>query len=77
MCVYMMFLVFLYHEFLTLLHFFTFSYNILFVLLFLLQVSYNHSSVVHSNLKNHNLFFKKIKCKLNICNVASVRYNYL
>ena len=73
----MTWLVFLYHEFLTLLQFFTFSYNILFILLFLLHAGYNHSSVVHSNLKNHYVFFKKIKCKLNICNVASVRYNYL
>ena len=29
------------------------------------------------NLKNYNGFCKKIKCKVNLCNVASVQCNYL
>ena len=34
-----------------------------------------HSSVVHSDLTNHNVFCKKIKCKVNLCNIASVQYS--
>ena len=63
-------LVFLDYHFLTLLHFFTFLISFYsfytFLLNHLLQVNYNHSSVVHSDLKNHNVFFKNIKCKLNL-----------
>ena len=32
---------------------------------------------VHSDPKNHNVFYKKIKCKVKLCNIASVQYNYL
>ena len=77
--IYITFLLFLYYYFLTLLHFFTFLCMILFFYTFLYKplapVSQNHSSVVHSDLKNHNVFCKKINCKGNFCNIASVQYN--
>ena len=43
----------------------------------LLRISWTDSSVVHSDLKNNNVFCKKIKCKFNLCNIASVQYSYL
>ena len=42
----------------------------------LLQVSQSHSSVIHSDLKNYNVFCKRIKCKINLYNMANVHYNY-
>ena len=32
---------------------------------------------MYLDLKNHNLFCKKIKCKESLCDIAGVQYNYL
>ena len=55
-------------------------YSICSTLLFLnhlLQVSCSHSSIIHSDGKNHNVFCKKLKCEVNLYNWASVQDNYL
>ena len=73
---------FFYHDFLTLLHFFSFLFlyrsvcSTLFFSKHLLQASQNNSSVIQADLKNHNVFCKTIKCKVNWYKVASVKYNY-
>ena len=65
-----MFLVFLYNDFQL------FSYHSVCSTLFLhgplATIRQNYSSVVHSDLKNHNVLCKKIKCKGDWCNIASV-----
>ena len=74
--IYVTSLVFLSHDFFTLLHLFTFSFYSLYTLLFK-PLAAGLLSVVNSDLQNHNGFCKKIKCKVNLCNIASVEYNYL
>ena len=65
------------HYFTFLLRFYHSIRSTLFFSSHLLQISSTHSSVVHSELKTHNVFCRKIKCKLNWCNIASVQNNYL
>ena len=50
-----------------------------YIILFLYRSPPGHlkHSVIHSDLKNLNVFSKKIKCKVNLCNIASLQYNYL
>ena len=49
----------------------------LFFLNHLLQITYNHSSVIHSHFENHNVFGNKNKSKVNLYNRTSVQYKYL
>ena len=49
----------------------------LFFLNHLLQITYNHSAVIHSHFENHNVFGNKNKSKVNLYNITSVQYKYL
>ena len=55
---------------------FHFTRSTLFFLNYLLQISQNHSSIIHSDFENHNVFCNKNKCKVSLSNVASVQYKY-
>ena len=55
---------------------FYFTRSTLFFLNHFLQVSENHSSVIHSDFENHNVFCIKNKSNINLYNIASVQYKY-
>ena len=77
--IYIAFLVFLYFVFLSI----YFTLERYYIILFALHLSFQttcsrlaKSLFFRSNIVNHNVSCKKIKCKVNLCNVASAQYNY-